>query len=75
MSDIVTVALIGALSTAVPSLVAAVFAFRASQHAKDAANSSARTEVSTNGKMEQLLKLTAASSKAEGILEGQKHGD
>ena len=69
MSDIITVALIGACSTAVPSMISAFFSYRASVHAKNANDTAKRTEINTNGKMEQLVALTAKSSKAEGVLE------
>lgn len=73
MSDIVTVALISAASTAVPSLLAAVFSFMASKHAREASETATRTERNTNGKMDQLVALTAKSSHAEGVLEEKIH--
>jgi len=68
MSDQVIIALI----MVIPQTAGAWFAYRAAVHSKDASASSKRTEISTNGKMEELLKLTAKSSHAEGKLEGEE---
>jgi hypothetical protein len=76
VTDIITVALIGAVSTAVPSLVSAMFSYQAATHAKDASVTARRTETNTNGKMDQFLAMTAKASKAEGVLqEKAEHGN
>jgi hypothetical protein len=68
MSDQVKIALI----MIIPQLATAFFAYRAAVHSKDASASSKRTEINTNGKMEELLNLTAKSAHAEGKLEGEQ---
>jgi hypothetical protein len=71
MSDVVKVALISAASTALPSLLAAFFSYRASRHAKLAVQIATQTEENTNHMKDELVALTAKSSHAEGVLEGK----
>lgn len=65
MSDPVQVALIGVVTSAVPSCMAAFFAWRA-------AKISEHTEQNTNHMKDELVALTAKSSHAEGMLEAKK---
>lgn len=75
MSENVEIALIMATSSTLPSIVAAVFAYMASTHAKEAIVVALKTEQSTNGMKDQLVSLTAKSSLAEGILEGRRQAN
>jgi len=71
MSDPVTVALIGVFTSAIPSCMAAFFAYRAAKHAARSVLISRHTEENTNHMKDELVALTAKSSHAEGFLEGR----
>ena len=78
MSDPVLVAIITAAATVPGSIIAALaafFAYRASDRAKDAVAISLKTEINTNHMKDELVALTAKSSHAEGVLEGEAHID
>lgn len=70
MSDLVTVALIAAL----PACLSAVLGFingrrQIANHAETTKQMESLTET-TNGKMEQLLRVTGDSEHAKGVIEG-----
>lgn len=71
ISEAVQIALISSLTTVVPSAVAAFFSYRASIHARRAADVSLVTERNTNSMKDELVSLTAESSHAKGLLEGK----
>lgn len=62
-----------AIVTAVGVIVAAWFSYKSNQKGKENAASIEKVEKSVNGKMEQLLTVTKAASRAEGILEGENN--
>lgn len=69
MSDPVQIALISACSTALPSILAAFFAWRASVHARSASITSLQTEKNTNGMKNELVALTDKEAHARGVLD------
>lgn len=62
--------IIVAIIIATPSTIAAIFSLLSLRKSKD--NETKLTEIHSdvNGKMSQLLKVTAKASKAEGVKEG-----
>jgi len=66
MSDPVQIALISALTTGIPSILGAIFAFMASRHAKAAAVQSAKTEENTNHMKDELVHEVRQASFAAG---------
>ena len=78
MTDAVAIELIRAVAQipgAVGGCAAAWFAYRASTHAREAAETSKRAETNSNGIKDQLVNLTAKSSFAAGKLEGENQGE
>jgi hypothetical protein len=71
LSDPVQLALIASLTTIIPSMVSAFFAYKASVHAKRAVDVAQKTEENTNHMKDELVALTAKSSHAEGVIEGK----
>lgn len=74
MSDPVAIAIVGACA-AIPTSVAAFFsgyfAYKAAVHSKEALVVSKETMRNTNGMKDDLVRLTAEASKAEGVIEGR----
>lgn len=74
MSDNVVIAIAKAAETlpgAIASVAAAYFAYRAATTAKASLEVSKHTEANTNHLKDELVALTAKSSHAEGLLQGQ----
>ncbi len=71
MIEITTIIL--ALIAIIPSSLAAILAYLASQRASEALKQSQATHLLVNSRMTELLEITKSSSKAEGVLEGRSN--
>jgi hypothetical protein len=71
MSDSVLISMLGIIPTTIGMILSFIISFRQVQNHIELASKVNRLTETTNGKMEQLLELTAKSSKAEGVLEEQ----
>ena len=75
MSDAVVIEIIRACAlvpTAMAAAASAWFSYRASTYSQRAVKIAKATEENTNHMKDELVALTAKSSHAEGMLEGQK---
>jgi hypothetical protein len=82
MTDAVVVALITGGAATLSALISAAFAYtarRAAERAEHVASEGKKVGEETahriDGRMDELLQLTRASAKAEGVLEEQKRSD
>lgn len=66
MSDLVQIALISAMGSMFPSIVASLFAYRSSMHSKETLNVAKKTEKNTNSMKDELVALTNKESYARG---------
>lgn len=74
MSDPVTIALItacGAIPTAIVGVMSAYFSYKAAITSKETKEIAKHTEQNTNHLKDELVALTAKSSHAEGVKEGE----
>ena len=69
MSDTIVLAIIVALPPTIVSLAALVASFRGQQQTREEYK---QLHIKINSRMDELLDLTKASSRAEGILEGKE---
>lgn len=71
LSDAVQIAIIAAAATSFPSILSAIFSYRASLHSRIAAEQSVQTEKNTNGMKAELVTLTKTEAYARGVIAGK----